>query len=190
MRNRMTVAVAAITLGLAGHVEAQKPETTGTRQHDQMMKGMMGMPDAMFVSMMIKHHQQGIEMASLEEARGASASVKTLAAKIRQGQEKELADLKAHGQHATPGMSGHADHEKMMAQQSQATMAKLKNASGAALDHAFLEEMAKHHEMAIRMTETAKLEAPELKKLAQAMLTSQRQELSELKRQLSSHTPR
>ena len=49
---------------------------------------MQGLTDASFVQMMSKHHQQGIEMARMEEERGASASVKQLAAKIRQSQEK------------------------------------------------------------------------------------------------------
>ena len=60
-------------------------------------------------------------------------------------------------------------------------------ASGAALDHAFLEQMAKHHQMAISMTESAKLQDPALKTLAQKMIAGQRQELNELKKELSSH---
>lgn len=182
--------VGAITLGLASGVRAQKPQATGGGQHEQMMKGMMGMTDAMFVPMMIKHHQHGIEMARLEEERGSSASVKALAAKIRQSQEKELAELKAHAEHVAKGTSGHAEHDKMMEQQSQSMMAKLKSASGAALDHAFLEQMAKHHEGAIAMTEGAKLKDPELKKLAQKMVAGQRGELAELKKQLSAHAPK
>jgi uncharacterized protein (DUF305 family) len=176
--------------GIASGVHAQKPEAATGAQHEQMMKGMMGMTDATFVPMMIKHHQHGIEMARVEEERGSSASVKALAAKIRQSQEKELAELKAHAEHAAKGTSGHAEHDKMMEQQSQAMMTKLKSASGAALDHAFLEQMAKHHEGAIAMTEGAKLQDPELKKLAQKMLTGQRQELAELKKQLSAHAPK
>ena len=182
--------VAAITLGLASGVRAQTPQATGGGRHEQMMKGMMGMTDAMFVPMMIKHHQHGIEMARLEEERGSSASVKALAAKIRQSQEKELAELKAHAEHVAKGTSGHAEHDKMMEQQSQSMMAKLKSASGAALDHAFLEQMAKHHEGAIAMTEGAKLQDPELKKLAQKMVAGQRGELAELKKQLSAHAPK
>jgi uncharacterized protein (DUF305 family) len=77
----------------------------------------------------------------------------------------------------------------MMEQQSQSMMAKLKSASDAALDHAFLEQMAKHHEGAIAMTEGAKLQDPELKKVAQKMLTGQRQELAELKKELATHAP-
>jgi uncharacterized protein (DUF305 family) len=182
--------IAVITVGIGSGVRAQKPEAAGASQHDQMMKGMMGMTDAMFVPMMIKHHQHGIDMARLEEERGSSASVKALAGKIRLSQEKELAELKAHAEHFAKGTSGHAEHDKMMEQQSQSMMAKLKSATGAALDHAFLEQMAKHHEGAITMTEGAKLQDPELKKLAQKMVTSQRQELAELKKQLSAHAPK
>ena len=182
--------IAVIMVGVGSGVRAQKPDAAGAGQHDQMMKGMMGMTDATFVPMMIKHHQHGIDMARLEEERGSSASVKALAGKIRQSQEKELAELKAHAEHVAKGTSGHAEHDKMMEQQSQSMMAKLKSASGAALDHAFLEQMAKHHEGAVAMTEGAKLQDPELKKLAQKMLTSQRQELAELKKQLPAHAPK
>jgi uncharacterized protein (DUF305 family) len=185
------ILVTVITIaGVASGVNAQKPDAATGAQHEQMMKAMMGMTDAMFVPMMIKHHQHGIEMARLEEERGSAASVKALATKIRQSQEKELAELKGHAEHVAKGTSGHAEHDKMMEQQSQSMMAKLKAASGAALDHAFLEQMAKHHEGAIAMTEGAKLQDPELKKLAQKMLTGQRQELAELKKQLSAHAPK
>jgi uncharacterized protein (DUF305 family) len=187
---RKTIAlfvIAASTIGFTHGVRAQKPEAAGAGQHEQMMKGMMGMTDAMFVPMMIKHHQHGIEMARLEEDRGSSASVKALAARIRQSQEKELAELKAHAEHAAKGTSGPAEHDKMMEQQGQMMMKRLKSASGSALDHAFLEQMAKHHEGAIAMTEGANLQDPELKKVAQKMLTGQRQELAELKKQLAAH---
>jgi uncharacterized protein (DUF305 family) len=128
-------------------------------------------------------------MARLEEERGSSASVKALAARIRQSQEQELAELKAHAGHVAKGTAGHAEHGKMMEQQGQMMMKRLKSASGSALDHAFLEQMAKHHEGAIAMTEGAKLQDPELKKVAQEMLTGQRQELAELKKELAAHAP-
>lgn len=112
--------IGAITIALAGGAHAQKPESAA--QHGQMMKGMMGMTDAMFVPMMIKHHQHGIEMARLEEERGSAASVKALAAKIRQSQEKELTELKAHSEHMAKGTSGHGEHDKMMEQQSHSMM--------------------------------------------------------------------
>lgn len=179
------LAFGAVSLASSAAVNAQKPAGDKPAQHQHMMQGMT---DAMFVPSMIKHHQQGIEMARVEEERGASASVKALAAKIRQSQELELAELKAHSEHATSatGTSGHTDHDTMK-QQGQMMMKRLKSASGSALDHAFLEDMSKHHQMAISMVEGAKLDDPELKKLAQKMVAGQRQELAELKKALASH---
>ena len=191
MINNRTACVfaAAITIGLASGVHAQKPEAASAAQHEQMMNSMKGMTDAMFVPMMIKHHQHGIEMARQEEERGASASVKALAVKIRESQEKEISELKARAEQAPKGTSEHAKHDKMMEQHGQSMMAKLKAVSGNALDHAFLEQMAKHHEGAIAMTDGAKLQDPELKKVAEKMLTGQRQELAELKKELATHAP-
>jgi uncharacterized protein (DUF305 family) len=179
----------AMSVGFGDGIRAQKPGARGAGQHDQMMKGMMGMTDAMFVSAMIRHHQHGIEMARQQEERGSSASVKALAARIRQSQEKELAELKAHAEHAAKGTAGHAEHDKMMEQQGQMMMKRLKSASGAALDHAFLEQTAKHHEGAISMAEGAKLQDAELKKLAERMVAGQRQELAELRKELAAHAP-
>lgn len=180
------LAFGAISLASSATVNAQDPADDKRAQHHQTMQGMT---DGMFVSMMIKHHQQGIEMARVEEERGANAPVKALAAKIRQSQEKELAELKAHSEHGTgaKGTSGHTtDHDKME-QQGQMMMKRLKSASGSALDHAFLEDMSKHHQMAIGVAEGAKLGDPELQKLAQKMVAAQRQELAELKKALASH---
>lgn len=173
----------------AGSAAAQSQKPTDPSHDSQHHEMMQGLTDAPFVQMMSKHHQQGIEMARMEEERGASASVKQLATKIRQSQEKELAELKGHSEHhaGATGTSGSSEHDKMMDQQGQAMMSSLKSASGAALDHAFLEQMAKHHQMAISMTESAKLQDPALKTLALKMIAGQRQELNELKKELSSH---
>ena len=155
--------------------------------HQQMMHSMT---EAEFVPMMIKHHQDGIQMSQLEEENGASADVKALAAKIRQAQERDIPELKKHSQHASTATGGPAGHDKMMEPQSQMTMKRLKTASGAALDHAFLEEMAKHHQMAISMTEGVKLQNAELRQFAQKIAAGQRQELAELKKYLAAHGPK
>lgn len=180
-----------ITLGVLGVGPAlAQPRQGASANERQRHLAMQGMNDAQFVTMMIRHHQHGIEMARAEETRGASASVKALAAKIRQSQEEELAELKTQAQHhaGAAGPREQADHDKMMEQQSQAMIARLKSASGPALDHAFLEQMTKHHEMAITMTEGAKIEDPQLKRLAQKMVEEQRRELAELMDALSVHT--
>ena len=183
--------IAAVTLVAGAAVGAQTP--SGQRQPAQSQhQMMMGMSESEFVPMMIKHHQDGIQMAQLEEQKGASAEVKALAAKIREGQERDIPELKqhAHGSDAAAtGTAGHEGHDKMMEEQSQATMKRLSLASGAALDHAFVEEMVKHHQMAIEMAQTAKIQNPELKKLAEKMVAGQRQELTELKKLQAAHGP-
>lgn len=184
--------VCAVATASPQLVYAQTPAQADHGTSHQMMKG--AMTEAEFVPMMVKHHQVGIEMARVEEERGSSAEVKALAAKIRQAQEREIAELKAHSQHAAgaQGTAGHmdqADHSKMMEQQSQATMKRLTSASGAALDHAFVEEMAKHHQMAVDMFERTKFQNTELRKTAQKMAAGQREELKELKKLEASHRP-
>ena len=186
------VACTAVTLAAGQFASAQTPKPSDQHASHEMMKG--AMTEAEFVPMMIKHHQGGIEMARVEEERGSSAAVKALATKIRQSQEREIGELKAHSQHAagaqgTRGHKEHADHNKMMEQQSQATMKRLRSASGEALDHAFLEEMAKHHQMAIHMIERTKFQNAELNKMAQKMATGQREELKELKKLEGAHKP-
>lgn len=180
------VTAVAIATGSAAAQNQKPAEATRDAQHQQAMQGLT---DAQFASMMAKHHQDGIEMARAEESGGSSSTVKALAAKIRQSQEKDLPELKSHAARssAPTGTSGSTEHDKMMEQQSQTMMSRLKSTSGSARDHAFLEEMSKHHEQAINMTEGAKLQDPELKKLAQRMLTEQRQEVAELKKELSTH---
>ncbi len=49
--------------------------------------------DAMFLQMMIKHHQGAVEMARTEQAQGQDAAAKQLAAKIEADQTAEIAEM-------------------------------------------------------------------------------------------------
>lgn len=180
----LRTAVIAIALASAipevGYTQtAAKPNMS--QDHQKMMHGM---PDGQFVPMMIKHHEEGIAMARMEEQRGSAASVKALAKSIRESQERDLPELKAHAAHATgtDAKTSTAQHAPMMDEMSKATMTRLKAASGAALDRAFVEEMITHHQIAISVMEGAKLQNAELKKLSEKMLAGQRRELAELKK--------
>lgn len=59
-----------------------------------MDSSMMGDMDRMFLEHMIAHHQDGIDMAILAEDSQAAARVKQLAMSIRQGQERDLAEMR------------------------------------------------------------------------------------------------
>ena len=50
--------------------------------------------DAMFVRMMIPHHEQAVEMAALAEMKATDPDVRQLAAKINTGQKAEIATMK------------------------------------------------------------------------------------------------
>src|SRR5688572_3073383 len=170
------LACAALSVGPAASAQGQsasEPQTHSehdkTQKHEGSASGdqqhtMPGMTDAQFVPMMIKHHQDGIDMARMEEQRGSSAAVKALAAKIRESQERDIAAMKPYAASGTsccaqaghaagqpaPGSStasehgasaaanqhgpAHAEHHAMMEQQSRAMMTRLKSASGNDLD--------------------------------------------------------
>ena len=180
------LALGALSFGWSAAPLAQTPaEPSKGQEHQKMMKGLT---DAAFVPLMVKHHQHGVEMARDEEARGVSAEVKKLALKIRTAQEGELTQLKAHLAHVGASSAGTVEHEKMMDQEAQVTMKRLKAATGAGLDHAFLEEMIKHHQSAIDMAVGAKLQNADLKKMATKMASAQRQEVATMKKILSSHS--
>lgn len=182
----LTLALAISSIGVAfpqAQSAGQKPTQPPAKTDHSMTKTdhSMMLMDADFAYLMAKHHRGGIEMAKLEESRGTSAQVKGLASKIRQGQERDLPTLSQHGTKAKKGGMV-ATHEKQMEKEHQATMAKLKSATGDALDKAFAAEMAKHHQMALEMIKQAHLTDPKLKQMAEKMSAEQKLELEELKK--------
>jgi uncharacterized protein (DUF305 family) len=183
------LAAGALTVAIPGGVQAQEP-ATGAAAAQHPHTAMQALTDAQFVQMMLEHHQRGLELVRLEKEQGSSPAVKELATRIGESQERDIVELKALSKDEARGTTGQAehhgaaDHHKGMVEQSETMMKELKAKSGEELDRAFLEHMAKHHQMAISMTEDATLQDPEVKKLAEKMLESQRQELAELKKHL------
>lgn len=167
-----------------------------TMSQQSHVMAMPSMNDAQFVELMTKHHQDGIEMAKLEESKGTRAEVKALATKIREGQEREIKEMEAaapkdshaagampHGAAAPVGHDAMTQtHHEMMEQMGAASKKKIEDASGAAVDQAFLEEMAMHHEMAMQMATKTTFQNAELKKVAQKMAADQKRDLAELKK--------
>jgi uncharacterized protein (DUF305 family) len=143
--------------------------------------------DVTFAQMMIPHHRQAVQMASMADGRASDAEVKTLAGKIQQAQQPEIDTmtgwLTAWGKpmpsasgamdmgHAMPGMMSDADMNKLMA------------ATGAAFDKQFLTMMVGHHEGAITMAqeETTKGSNPDAKALAQKIVADQQAEITTMK---------
>ena len=170
---------------------------------------MMIMGDSDYVSMMLMHHDQGIEMAKAEAEKGERQEVKDLATKILNGQEadkKELQELQASlksgsgpdtggmsgagGMQGMSGMSGMSggmhDMGGMSAMQKKhhEDMDKLKSASGAEADQLFLRVMSQHHQMAVDMSEQAKpkLKDARVREFSDKTIRSQTAEIAEMKK--------
>ncbi|WP_432974181.1 DUF305 domain-containing protein [Dactylosporangium sp. CA-233914] len=159
--------------------------------------------DAMFVRMMIPHHEQAVQMAALAGTKATDPDVKQLAARISTEQKTEIATMKgwlaAWGQPTTmpscPGMhcmpSGTMPHGMMPSgmptmpgMMSSADMAKLKAATGNDFDKLFLQMMITHHQGAITMAqaELAHGTNPDAKALAGRIVQTQQAEIVAMQR--------
>jgi uncharacterized protein (DUF305 family) len=112
--------------------------------------------------------------------------VKALARRIREGQEREAREMRAMAPKTArepnaTGTSGQDHHGQMMAESKKA-VERVRAATGTQADIAFLDEMARHHEMAIEMTKETRFDSPMLKRMAEKMTANQTRELDELKR--------
>ncbi len=123
--------------------------------------------DVRFMTMMIKHHAQALVMSRLAPKNGASPQVKTLAARIINAQQDEIATmqrwLRARDQPVpeitiegtaltVDGMSVHG--MDMAGVLTQAQIDALTAARGTAFDRLFLRYMIEHHRGATAMVET------------------------------------
>ena len=141
--------------------------------------------DVTFASGMVPHHRQAVQMADLAAGRASSPEVKDLAARIKDAQSPEIAQmtgwLAGWGAPAPSDMTGMAGMggDGMM---SDDDMTSLDAATGTAFDTAFLQGMTAHHRGAIAQakTELTKGINPEAKALAGKIIAGQSTELAEM----------
>jgi uncharacterized protein (DUF305 family) len=138
--------------------------------------------DRAFVAAMIPHHESAVEMAEMARQRGESEFVKQLAEDIIRTQNAEIATMRREDaalakRGVTLGDLGVPDEMRGM----DHDMSMLEKADP--FDPAFLEMMIPHHEGAITMAkaELAKGSDPELKRLAQEIITAQQREIDEMR---------
>ena len=146
-------------------------------------RGTLSDADIMFLQMMIPHHQQAVDMGTLAETRASNPEVKALAAKIKDEQAPEIAQMSGWltdaGLSTTGGM--HMDHG-MDGVLTDAQMTALKNATGTAFDKLYLEGMIGHHEGAIAMVSMIKnSDNPSTKQLGEAIVASQSAQIAQMK---------
>ena len=122
--------------------------------------------DVHFMTAMIGHHAQALEMAKLAPTHGASLPVRTLAARILNGQQDEIAQMQRwlrNRRQPVPDPSpaglhtGHGagqGHMMMSGMLTHAQMMQLDAARGPEFDRLFLTFMIQHHRGAVAMVET------------------------------------
>ncbi len=149
--------------------------------------------DIQFIDMMVPHHQGAIEMAKIAEQRAEHPELTQMADAIVSAQEGEISQMKAwrlewFGSDQTPplermpmvpGMGGHGSHGTM---NMAADVDALRNAPEP-FDKAFIDAMIPHHQSAVKMAQHALKQAkrPEIKQLAQEIISSQEQEITQMK---------
>lgn len=114
--------------------------------------------DVEFMTGMIGHHAQAIEMAGLAPTHGASGPIRILAGRIINAQQDEIAKmqlwLRDRGQPVPEVGGAHGHHHPLMAGMlTPAQMDTLRAARGPEFDRTFLRLMIQHHEGAIAMVE-------------------------------------
>lgn len=132
--------------------------------------------DVKFAQEMVPHHEQALTMAKLVDTRTDNPQVIDLAERIEKGQQPEIDKLNgrlkefgssSHGSHGGHGM---VDTTELVA---------LKDAE---FDRRWLALMIQHHQGAVTSAreQLEKGADPELKKLAQDVVTAQEKEIHEM----------
>lgn len=209
MRNRwigitgLALVITALALSVAGpRVFAQAYGGGTGMMSGGMMSGMMGggmmggqitddpnRPfDQQFLDQMIMHHQNAIMMAQHMIADSKRPELRDLAQRITTAQQREIDQMRQWRQSWYDAPSVSDTQARMMDQMmgggmmSQEQMRQMMGAD-ADFDRMFLQMMIPHHEAAVAMAEQALVQAehPELKILAQTIITTQRAEITEMR---------
>lgn len=170
--------------------------------------------DVAFAQQIIVHHQGAIEMADLASSRAANQQVKDLAARIKAAQAPEIEQMTgwltlwgagmsaSAGASTTDGMggmdvggmgtdgqmsTGAGPGTAMPGMMSDTQMPQLTAAAGADFDRLFLQLMIVHHQGAVTMAGTERLQGsnPAALALAESIKTSQTAEITEMQQLLT-----
>ena len=115
--------------------------------------------DVRFMTGMIAHHAQALEMTRLVPERSGRQDVRLLAERITASQQTEIDRmrqwLRDHGQPVPDARHAHHEagggHAQMPGMLTPEELARLSAATGAEFDRLFLELMIRHHEGALTM---------------------------------------
>ncbi|MFD4957477.1 DUF305 domain-containing protein [Microbacterium sp. NPDC058389] len=140
--------------------------------------------DVMFVTMMIPHHEQAVEMADIVLTKDdVDPRVVAIAERIQAAQGPEIERMQGWLEDwgVDPGTgAGGMDHGDGM--MTEDDMTALEDADGATAGRLFLEQMVVHHEGAVQMAQAALDDAADVdvRALAQQVIDDQTAEIAEM----------
>lgn len=183
----------ALALALAG-CGAVANDNSGSPQTSQSSGATQNTADEAFVTSMIPHHQQAVEMADIVLAKqDVDPRVIELAEQVKLAQGPEivrmlgwLEDWGVEYEPSSGGMEG-MDHGSMDesggGMMTADDLAALEGADGAEASRLFLEQMIVHHEGAVDMARTALADGshPDVLELAQQVVDDQTAEVEAMK---------
>lgn len=182
MKTRSTLAALAAALAIAGC-----GDNGGALEGSSDVQG--NGTDRAFVEGMIPHHESAVEMAKVAKQRGESPFVKKLADDIIRTQTQEISTLRNEDEGLETagvevGTLGMSEHQMGMEDTEKLRTAK-------PFDEAFMKMMITHHVGAIDMAEVelAKGADPELKSLAEQIITAQTREIDAMRAELGIEAP-
>ncbi|MFT3861403.1 DUF305 domain-containing protein [Micropruina sp.] len=187
MLARLALPIAAV-LALTGCQAAAVTPTPAPSAASASPSSAANAADVMFTQMMIPHHEQAVVMSEAMLAKkGISAEVTTLATQIKNAQQPEIDQMR--GWLTAWGASEHSDHQGhtgMDGMLSDQELEALKTAQGTQAEKLFLTGMIGHHEGAVAMAQEVQANGadPQVKKLADAIITSQQAEIDQMKKLL------
>lgn len=170
-----------------------------TEQHNSHNMGMMNLGpaddnyDLRFIDAMIPHHQGAIEMAKQVQQKSMRPEMKKLADDIIKAQEKEIKQMQQWRKEWYPQANSkpmmhdsHTGHTMPMSSDTHNQMMMQMNLgeADAEFDLRFINAMIPHHEGAILMGKDSlnKSKRPEITKLAEDIISSQKAEIEQMKK--------
>ena len=131
-----------------------------------------------FLTGMIDHHHMAVMMAELCAGRVVHAELQSLCDSIRASQSEEIQEMQVwlrdwYG----------INYQPQMKPGDQRMLADMAEMSGAEFEIEFMEMMIKHHSAALKEAQTCERRAfhPELRQLCQNIISTQSQEISQMR---------
>lgn len=193
--NSPSISSGANNNSIAANNSPKMMGTSGMMDHSMSMD--LGPADAnydlRFIDGMILHHQGAVVMAQEVQQKSTRPEIKKLATDIIVAQQEEISKMKAwrtswypNAANTPMGYSSSMGHMMPMSQEQMNTM-MMSGDLGAAdnqFDLRFINAMIPHHEGALVMAKDAlaKSPRPEIKQLAEAILSSQTGEINQMKK--------